>query len=224
MPSTPFRESRGATAGDQNSPSAASRGRRLGSNARRDIRWAMQQAPHERVTGVWLHGVRITFSDQGARRSSDEGAATRGAGPATRTASSDPDGTATLNSRQRRSRKRLEAFIMAKRAMASRESSSDAGEASAMQLEAHAPCSKDGAQEPPPVPAPSVFVFGEASVAPGPTSFTFGATASSVLSRHEGTANDDPHVAAGNRGRGRGNGARRGGEQRGKGRGRGRSM
>ena len=49
---------------------------------------------------------------------------------------------------------------MAKRAMASRESSSDAGEASAMQLEAHAPCSKDGAQEPPPVPAPSVFVFG----------------------------------------------------------------
>jgi hypothetical protein len=33
---SPFRESRGATAGDQNSPSAASRGRRLGSNARRD--------------------------------------------------------------------------------------------------------------------------------------------------------------------------------------------
>jgi hypothetical protein len=220
MPSTPFRESRGATAGDQNSPSAASRGRRLGSNARRDIRWAMQQAPHERVTGVWLHGVRITFSDQGARRSSEEGAATRGAGPATRTASSEPDGTATLNSRQRRSRKRLEAFIMAKRAMASRESSSDAGEASAMQLEAHAPGSKDGAQEPPPVPAPSVFVFGEASAAPGPTSFTFGATPST----HEGTANDDPQVAAGNRGRGRGNGARRGGEQRGKGRGRGRSM
>ena len=220
MPSTPFRESRGATAGDQNSPSAASRGRRLGSNARRDIRWAMQQAPHERVTGVWLHGVRITYSDQGARRSSEEGAATRGAGPATRTASSYPDGTATLNSRQRRSRKRLEAFIMAKRAMASRESSSDAGEASAMQLEAHAPCSKDGAQEPPPVPAPSVCVFGEASAAPGPTSFTFGATPST----HEGTANDYPQVAAGNRGRGRGNGARRGGEQRGKGRGRGRSM
>ena len=220
MPSTPFRESRGATAGDQNSPSAASRGRRLGSNARRDIRWAMQQAPHERVTGVWLHGVRITFSDQGARRSSDEGAATRGAGPATRTASSDPDGTATLNSRQRRSRKRMEAYIMAKRAMASRESSSDAGGAGAMQLEQHAPRSTDGAQEPPPAPDPPVFVFGEASAAPGPTSFTFGATAS----RHEGTANDDPHVAAGNRGRGRGNGARRGGEQRGKGRGRGRSM
>jgi hypothetical protein len=77
------------------------------------------------------------------------------AGPATRTASSEPDGAATLNSRQRRSRKRLEAFIMAKRAMASRETSSDAGEASAMQLEAHAPGSKDGAQEPPPVPAPT---------------------------------------------------------------------
>ena len=220
MPSPPFRESRGATAGDQNSPSAASRGRRLGSNARRDIRWAMQQAPHERVTGMWLHGVRITYSDQGARRSSEESAATRGAGPASRTASSEPDGTTTLNSRQRRSRKRLEAYIAAKQAIASKESSSDAGEASAMQLEAHAPCSTVGAQEPPPAPAPSVFVFGEASAAPGPTSFTFGTTAST----HEGAANDDPQCAAGNRGRGRGNGARRGGEQRGKGRGRGRSV
>ena len=89
-----------------------------------------------------------------------------------------------------------------------------------MQLEEHAPRSTDGAQEPPPAPDPPVSVFGEASAAPGPTSFTLGATAS----RHEGTPNDDPHVAAGNRGRGRGNGARRGGEQRGKGRGRGRSM
>ena len=220
MPSTPFRESRGATAGDQNSPSAASRGRRLGSNARRDIRWAMQQAPHERVTGVWLHGVRITYSDQGARRSSEEGAATRGAGPATRTASSDPDSTATLNSRQRRSRKRMEAFIMAKQAMARRESSSNAGGPSAMQLEERAPRGADGAQEPSPVPTPPVFAFGEASAASGPTSFAFGATASA----HEETANDGSQVAAGGGGRGRGNEARRGGEQRGKGRGRGRSM
>ena len=49
-------------------------GQRLGTNARRDIRWALQQTPGEAVREVTLHGVKISFNTntkEGARPNPD---------------------------------------------------------------------------------------------------------------------------------------------------------
>ena len=100
MPTSPFRESRGATAGDQNSPPAASRGRRLGRNARRDIRWAMQQQPHDNVRQVELHGVKISYYRKGASEGQESSVSSRQAVPPSHTTPHDPSPDPPLNSRQ----------------------------------------------------------------------------------------------------------------------------
>ena len=108
MPTEPFRESRGAAPADRSGPGSASRGRRLGKNARRDIRWAMQQQPRDNVRQVELHGVRISYLNKGASEGQDSSVSSRQAVPPSHTTPRDP-GTAEpqLNSRRRRSRARI---------------------------------------------------------------------------------------------------------------------
>ena len=200
MPTSLFRESRGATAGDQECPSAASRGRRLGRNARRDIRWAMQQQPHEHVRHVSLHGVKITFiSNQGADSNQDTGRSNRPAQPESETTPRAADTSPPLNSRQRRSRARLQKYL------ASRSSIVAAGDTGgAMQLEPQ-PSGSDAAAAPAPA-QPVLFTFGKDLPAPGSTSFVFsGETAA------QAAAPNAAQDAAGESGRGGGNHARQAG-------------
>ena len=49
-------------------PAAASRGRRLGKGARRDLRWALRQRPGDDVRDITLHGVRIAFHTNAANK------------------------------------------------------------------------------------------------------------------------------------------------------------
>ena len=201
MPTSPFRESRGATTGDQDRPSAASRGRRLGRNARRDIRWAMQQQPNEYVRHVTLHGVRITFSNQGADSSQDTGMSQRQVPPESQTTPHAAGTPPPPNSRQRRSRARLQKYL------ASKSSTVAAGDTSgAMQLEP--PPSGSGAAAAPAPAQPVLFTFGNAPPAPGSTSFVFGDETAA-----QAAAPNAAQDAVGESGRGGGNHARQAGGQ-----------
>ena len=122
MPTEPFRETRGtAPAWDQSGPGAASRGRRLGKNARRDIRWAMQQQPRDHVRHVELHGVRISYFNQGAGGGLESSASNRRAVPPPQTPPREPSSDPPLNSRQKRSRERARRYYASKAAAAPQE-------------------------------------------------------------------------------------------------------
>ena len=93
-------------------PAAASRGRRLGKGARRDIRWALRQHPGDSVREVTIHGVRITFTP-GTTGKSDAHDDRRGerheAGLAEERGRQSPT-EEKLNSAQRRSKARAKEY------------------------------------------------------------------------------------------------------------------
>ena len=110
MPTQRFREAAPATAERDGRAPAAHRGRRLGSGARRDLRWALRQHPGEHVREVCMHGVKITFFTQQAGRAKDSAIA-HGQRDTPEPSSQSPEhDTPPLNSRRRRSRRRAQAY------------------------------------------------------------------------------------------------------------------
>ena len=169
----------------------------------------MQQQPSEHVRHVSLHGVRITFSNQGADSNQDTGTSHRRAPPESQTTPRAADTSPPLNSQQRRSRARLQKFLASKTGIVA------AGDTSgAMQIEPQ-PGGSGAAAAPAPA-QPVLFTFGKDSPAPGSTGFVFcGETAA------QAAAPNAAQDAAGASGRGSGSQARRGGGQGGRRHGRG---
>ena len=87
-------------------PAALRSGQRLGSNARRDIRWALQQTPGDAVRDVTLHGVKICFNTNTTNKSQEKGGAPNRRDDSRRDAQPTGDAEKPTNSRQRRSRAR----------------------------------------------------------------------------------------------------------------------
>ena len=91
----------------------------------------MQQQPRDHVRHVELHGVRISYNlNQGANAGLDGGVPSRHVRPPSQQTPCDP-GTADppLNSRQRRSRARLQKYLAARAATSQQETGGE------MQLE-----------------------------------------------------------------------------------------
>ena len=85
-------------------------GQRLGTNARRDIRWALQQTPGDNVRDVTLHGVRISFNTTNPQGCKEAVPPRRGE-PTQHKDSSKPDSAdKPPNSRQRRSQARAKKY------------------------------------------------------------------------------------------------------------------
>ena len=198
MPSEPFRETRGVAPADRSGPGSATRGRRLGKNARRDVRWAMQQQPRDHVRQVELHGVRISYNlNQGAKNAGlDGGVSSRHVEPPSQQTPRDP-GTADppLNSRRRRSKARQIKYFASWAAATPPDAP-----AAPMQLE----------QSP-----SSTSVDAASASRPAARSFE------EMVAETRSKALNAAREAAGKSGRGKGNDERRDGEQHGRGRGRG---
>ena len=210
MPTQRFREATPATAEREGRAPAAHRGRRLGSGARRDLRWALQQHPGEHVREVCMHGVKITFFTQQAGRAKDSAIA-HGQRDTPEPSSQSPEhDTPPLNSRRRRSRRRAQAYYANK-------ATSRAGTTGAMQIVEDGDNARrtSGAAQATATP-PGVFVFGAGSPPLGTAACTFDGAGTERAS-----ANAAPRVDAGTSGGDRSREASRSGRPRGRGRGRG---